>query len=152
MPKILSKSLKLMLNLKRHNYDSLIVGLEATPLKKSIPLSEKITTVKEKPLGECYLSLVRGGAILTSLHLDKTTNPPSLQSEKTKFSLWFFFYCCNFSRLRELLFLSEAKSYIISLFFWAECFVCNLKFEFQNFCWKYFLNLNLIILGLIIKS
>ena len=50
-----------MLNLKRHNYDSLIVGLEATPLKKSIPLSEKITTVKEKPLGECYLSLVRGG-------------------------------------------------------------------------------------------
>ena len=93
-----------MLNLKRHNYDSLIVGLEATPLKKSIPLSEKITTVKEKPLGECYLSLVRGGAILTSLHLDKTTNPPSLQSGKTKFFLWFFFYCHNFSRLRELLF------------------------------------------------
>ena len=89
----------------RHYNLRLIVGSEATPPKKSIPQPEKVTAVKEKPSGECFTLSRSGGAVLTSLRSDKTTTPPSLRLGKTNFSLWFFFYCSNFSRLRELLFL-----------------------------------------------
>ena len=70
---------------------------------------DEVTNSIGKTKSKSKISLQDGhysgeGAVLTSLRSDKTTTPPSLRSGKTNFSLWFFFYCSNFSSLRELLF------------------------------------------------
>ena len=88
--------MNLLLNLPRHYYLRLLVGSEATPPKKSIPYPEKVTAVKEKPLGECFTLSRSGGAVLTSLRSDKTTTPLPYDREKQTSPSGFSFTAVTF--------------------------------------------------------
>ena len=85
-PEIFLKTIKLMLSLQWPYYDRLYSGVGSNPSKKKYPLAWKKYGCKRKTLGRMFYPLFGQGGCFNLA------------------SLWFFFYCHKFSRLRELLF------------------------------------------------
>ena len=56
--------MNLVLNLSRHYYYRLLLGLEATHQKKNIPWPDRIMTVKKNPWENVLPSLWSGGGYL----------------------------------------------------------------------------------------